>query len=243
MTRATTTTNTTTTSSSSAAAGTSSSGNGGTSSSGSSSSGSGSGSGSIAAEGGRSDAEFVALERRIFALETFLGSATNAVDVEGGHVGGWGNVPLVDVVSRLEKQLASLDPAGLDALRTKAAAARTELEAVGRAKTSAGDNKIIEAVKKVEDLHEQIQRVQAVAGDLPALVLRLKTLEAVHQGAASFAVRLQALERVAQGATEDLKSNSEVLGNLKQGLAENLAVIKGSIAQVDGRISKLSATS
>ncbi len=186
------------------------------------------------------DAEFIALERRIFALETFLGSAVNAVDVEGGQ--GWGHQPLVDVVARLEKQLASLDSAGLDALRVKAAAARAELEAVGKVKTSAGDMKVIDAVKKVEDLHEQIQRVQAVAGDLPALVLRLKTLEAVHQGAASFAVRLQELERVALGAAEDLKSNSEVLGNLKLGLAENLAVIKGSIAQVDGRISKLSVT-
>ena len=32
---------------------------------------------------------------------------------------------------------------------------------------------------------------QAVAADLPALVLRLKTLETVHRGAASFAARLQ----------------------------------------------------
>ena len=230
----------TTAPSSSGAGGISSSNTGGRGAASSSSSSGGSGGTESSSVG---DGEFIALERRIFALETFLGSNANALDVEGGQTGGWGALPLVDVVSRLETQLASLDPAALDALRAKAAAARTELEAVGRAKASAADQKIIDAIKKVEELHSQIQRVQAVAGDLPALVLRLKTLEAVHQGATSFAVRLRALEGVAQEAADDLKSNSEVLGNLKQGFAENLAAVKDNIAQVDLRISKLSATS
>ena len=97
-------------------------------------------------------------------------------------------------MTRLEKQFSLLDPAALDNLRTKAASAKVELESISRSKTSsqsASDMKMIEAVKKIDDLYEQVQKVQTVAEDLPALVLRLKTLEGVHQHATSFAVRLQ----------------------------------------------------
>ena len=108
--------------------------------------------------------------------------------------GNWNSLPLADLVTRLEKQFSLLDPAALDNLRTKAAAAKVELESISRTKSSsqsASETKMIEAVKKIDDLYDQVQKVQAVAEDLPALVLRLKTLENVHQHATTFAVRLQ----------------------------------------------------
>jgi Dynamitin len=112
-----------------------------------------------------------------------------------------------------------MDGPTLDALKVKAAALKTELEGVSNTKTkttTASEMKIIDAVRKVDDLYEKINRIQAVAADLPALVLRLKTLEAVHQTSAGFSARLNELEALARGASEDMKSNSEVLGNLKQ---------------------------
>ena len=108
--------------------------------------------------------------------------------------GNWNSLPLAELVTRLEKQFSMLDPAALDNLRTKAAAAKVELESISRTKSStqsASETKMIEAVKKIDDLYDQVQKVQAVAEDLPALVLRLKTLENVHQHATTFAVRLQ----------------------------------------------------
>lgn len=171
--------------------------------------------------------DMIELERRVFALEMFLGSATNAIDMEHSNsglpgifneviisisetsvlttscfyivlilsgCGNWNSLPLAELVTRLEKQFSLLDPAALDSLRTKAAAARVELESISRTKSSsqsASETKMIEAVKKIDDLYDQVQKVQAVAEDLPALVLRLKTLENVHQHATTFAVRLQ----------------------------------------------------
>ena len=41
------------------------------------------------------------------------------------------------------------------------------------------DLQVIESVKKVDDLYEKINRVQAVATDLPALVLRYYSLSTV----------------------------------------------------------------
>jgi hypothetical protein len=34
------------------------------------------------------------------------------------------------------------------------------------------DQKVVEAVKKIEDLHENVLKVQSVAADLPSLILR-----------------------------------------------------------------------
>lgn len=167
-------------------------------------------------------------------MESVLGSASNVLDCESTHAGslsisgqsgsavsgGGTTLPLINAIAKLEKRIALLDGPTLDALKAKATVLKSELEAAANAKTSrsttASEIKVIEAVRKVDDLYEKINRVQAVATDLPALVLRLKTLETVHQTSANFTQRLAELESIARGAAEDIKNNSEVLGNLKQ---------------------------
>ena len=61
------------------------------------------------------------MERRVFALETFLGSASSVLGSEGDSAiavgGGGGRLPLAALVARLEAQLASLDAPALEVLQ------------------------------------------------------------------------------------------------------------------------------
>ena len=172
--------------------------------------------------------EVVALERRVSALETMLGYASNLLDTEGSSrsSGGSSSFPLVETVSRLEKRVALLDPATLDTLRTKAGQLKSDLEAAQKIKGSAQEQQALAAAAKVDGLFERVERVRVAAEEVPALVLRLKTLEHVHSSAALFTQRLDQMERSVGSLSDELKSNGAVLASLSEGLKENVKTIK-----------------
>jgi hypothetical protein len=102
-----------------------------------------------------------ALEQRLFALETLLGSSANTLDMEGveGRQGGGGGVfPLAEGLARMERRVAALDNAALEKLRTAAGTLRVELEATNREKNKnlGPEHRVVEAVAKLDDLHQQV---------------------------------------------------------------------------------------
>jgi nuclear migration protein JNM1 len=180
--------------------------------------------------------EVVALERRVSALETMLGYASNLLDTEGSarsssSSSGSSSFPLVETVSRLEKRVALLDPATLDTLRTKAGQLKNDLEASQKIKGSAQEQQTLAAAAKVDGLFERVERVRVAAEEVPALVLRLKTLEHVHSSAALFTQRLDQMERSVGALSDELKSNGAVLASLSEGLKENVKTIKDIAAR------------
>ena len=178
--------------------------------------------------------EVVALERRVSALETMLGYASNLLDTEGSarsSSSGSSSFPLVETVSRLEKRVALLDPATLDTLRTKAGQLKSDLEASQKIKGSAQEQQMLAAAAKVDGLFERVERVRVAAEEVPALVLRLKTLEHVHSSAALFTQRLDQMERSVGALSDELKSNGAVLASLSEGLKENVKTIKDIAAR------------
>ena len=187
--------------------------------------------------------DVVALERRVSALETMLGHASNMLDAEGAQrgsllsgLGGSGTFPLVDAIVRLERRVAMTDPAVLDALRLKASQLKADLESttpksVGSGKTQQASehSQALEAARRVDDLCEQVEKVRIVADEAPALIVRLKTLERVHSAAAGFSQRLDALERSVGGLSAELQSNGQVLDSLQRGLADNSKTILANL--------------
>ena len=183
--------------------------------------------------------ELLSLERRVSALETMLGHASNVLDCEGSlslaQAAHGGTFPLVDTIVRLERRVALLDPATLEMLRTKSAALRTDLEATQKLKGSSQESQALEAARKVDDLFEQVERVKVVAEEAPALIVRLKTLESIHSSAALFTQRLEQMESSVCALTEELKSNGDVLGSLQVGLAENSKIFADNLRKLDGK--------
>ncbi len=82
------------------------------------------------------------LENRVFALETLLGSSSNAFDMESidiysksGKIDNISVFPLVDCLSRLEQRVSMMDEGTLESLRAKANSLRIELEGAVREKS------------------------------------------------------------------------------------------------------------
>ena len=145
-----------------------------------------------------------------------------------------------------------LDPGMLDAIKVKAAGMRVELEAAQKARSAAGagvaglggeQQRAVDAGKRMDELYEQVERIRGVAGDVPALVVRLKTLEQVHAGAASFASRLRGMEAAVGALGEELRANGQVLGSLREGLAENVIIMQQNVKLVNQRISEIAIES
>lgn len=183
------------------------------------------------------------IEKRIFSLETLLGSVSNSLDMEAvlGIPPKSSVFPLVQTLSRLERKVSMMDESVLETLKQKSVSLRAELDALAkdRAKAPASEQKAIEAAKKVSDLYDRVQRIDAVADDLPALLVRLKTLEGVHQQAGSVCARLKDLEDLTGRLRKDTSDHGLILSELKQGLAENIAIMQENMAVVDSRLSKL----
>lgn len=177
----------------------------------------------------------ISLERKVHHLETLLGSAANNNDVASSSRSPF---PLADAVTRLEERVALLDTAELEALRAKCEAVRSEIESTIKSKsTLAAESKIAEATKQLSSLLGLVDRVDGVVQDLPALVLRLKTLEQVHLSAATFSARLGQMEGEVRGLTGELSSNKEVLAALKQSVLENVATMQQNIAAVNNKLA------
>jgi len=190
-----------------------------------------------------------AFEKRLFSLETLLGAASNAIDIESAITGDYDNnkrisiFPLVEAVARMEKKVDALDEKTLESIRIKAATVRTELEAMNREKSrgaTATEQKAIDAAARINDLIERSKRVDAVASDLPSLLLRLKTLEKTHLAATTFAQRVDHMEVTVQEAQEQLMENREILNKLNDSLTSSLSIFKDNIDRIDARMAALS---
>lgn len=108
-----------------------------------------------------------------------------------------------------------LDPAYLDTLRTKAVALKADLEAATKSRANAVETRAIDAAKQLQDLYAEVKRLHGMADDLPTLVMRLKTLEAVHLSGAKAVQRLHDIECTAAGLADELRANKETLDTLR----------------------------
>ena len=154
----------------------------------------------------------MSLEKRVTILETLLGIASNETQLNlAGSRPFSSSFPLVEAISKLEQRMSMLDSSNLDALRVKANTLRGELESAAKLKSPLTvENRALEAAKKVEDLVEKVTKIEAVAEDLPVLVVRMKTLENIHLAASTFADRLNNMEGEVSTLAADVKSNNEV---------------------------------
>ena len=91
-------------------------------------------------------------------------------------------LPLVETVARLEKRLALVDSNTLEQIRQKASKLKEELERVVRTRQGMQlDSAMFNAIEKVDVLSMSLSKVEPIAEELPTVILRLKTLEKVHQ--------------------------------------------------------------
>jgi hypothetical protein len=195
----------------------------------------------------RSSASVTELEKRLFTLESMLGTTSNLLDIESvgdGYEETRGSVfPLVDCVARMERRVDTLDERTLESIRNKAIAVQSELEAMNREKgrgASVAEQKAMDAAAAVDDLVKRAKRADAVAKEVPPLLVRLKTLEGTHVAATTFAQRLETLEVAVNQTSDVVSENGEILKTLRQSITSSISIFKDNIDRVDARIESLS---
>jgi hypothetical protein len=135
----------------------------------------------------------------------------------------------------MEQKVLFLDGSATEALRGRLSVYKHELEATLAAKSRANtlpETKLLEAVKKLDDLHANTQKLLGAYHDLPALVLRLKTLEAVHLSASNAMKQLQRLDDTVTSFDAEVQGNKTTLSTISDGLSQNMEEIRTAMKSV-----------
>ena len=182
------------------------------------------------------------LERRISRLETLLGYASSLVDNHNNATSLSQNpyaptFPLLQTIIKLEEAVSFLNHQQIDNIRSKVTLLKLELETTLKSKTNLNELKLMELYKKVESFVDKVEHLDVISKDLPQLIVRLKTLETVHQQSALFAQRLQMLEKDVKSTKVELSSNRELIDELKSSLVNNLKVMQENVRMVEKRLS------
>jgi hypothetical protein len=182
------------------------------------------------------------LENRIALLEKQLGENVSEPAHADVMVNG-----VVPTIAKLEGQLKALDPAYMDGIIRRVDHLNTELDSV--TKKAGGQLKALDPTllkegshaKKVDQLFEKMQRVDAVAPSLEGLLARLQDLKGLHEESANFSQRLNQVESGQADVTQLLKTDTELLSEVKGSLAENMATIQANVASIDKRMEEIAA--
>lgn len=190
--------------------------------------------------------EEMTVNKRLALLESVLGSASNVLDVEAVHGVTPKNkvFPLADAIIAMEQRLALLDENNLDLLKNRTKALKIELEAVSKMSQSPqalAEQKMAaeSAWRKVSELHDKLKALETVVDDLPELVVRLKSLEEIHQAAGSFTQRVTEMEAAALNIDKQLASNRELLESAKKAMKDSAAAMQANVSDVEARIAAL----
>lgn len=147
---------------------------------------------------------------------------------------------LQTAVTQLQRRLSVLDSQKLDAIRSGAQKAMSEVEAVLQKKgqlEGVSSNPVLD--RKANELYEFCHRWSAVAPSLPALVSRLQSLQALHQESGSFASRLAALEQRQEELATLLDSTTTAVQDLSKGLQENMTIVRDSMRGLEQKMAQV----
>ena len=92
---------------------------------------------------------------------------------------------------------------------------------------------------KIDVLHSQIHTIVPLLDQLPALLLRMETLQDVHVEATSVLNRVYDTEYRQTMLLEKFDENKEILISLKNNLKENVERMTQNIEIIDQRICSL----
>jgi len=94
-------------------------------------------------------------------------------------------------------------------------------------------------LRKVSEVYEFMKKLEPLFPVLPTVVDRLLSLKMLHEEAVNFQQSLTQVESVQSRLDQSLATHSQLLKDIKDGLARNIASTQSSLQQFEERISKL----
>lgn len=176
------------------------------------------------------------------------GSENTGKDFAAGGEGGLGSLvlstralPLVEALAKVERQATLLDANAIETLRQRLVLLKAEWDDFKKERLKLANSLERDAgshFRRVEALHEQLQRLAPLSGDLPQLVARLRVLQELHGQSLRFGQRLGELEGGQNALRQLLQGTAQSLGEMKESLRENVMQVEANVREVDRRLAE-----
>ncbi|KZO93415.1 hypothetical protein CALVIDRAFT_566644 [Calocera viscosa TUFC12733] len=197
--------------------------------------------------------DFVALDRRLFQIESLLGS--NTISSSEPHP-----PPLVPTITRLSSQISLLtQPRHMDGLSRRLKTLLSDLERydqhvhpsqqapaanpgwpTGRSRQPTGPAQEEKpAQQNTQQLMQFLGRLDPLLPTLPPLLLRLRSLSALHASAATFGSRLKEAEEREKAMEAGLEELEAAVDGLEKGMGENRDRVERNVSVLEERVQGL----
>lgn len=171
------------------------------------------------------------LEQRLDRLETLLGTAPNKVTPLTSELA---SQSLLSAVSLLTAKAKLMDPGMLDQIDSRLAGVSQKLAQLGEKKETLEHH---DKLKKVTELYDMVDKWNGYS--LSGIVERLATLKDLHTKAMEFRQALKQLEDAQEQMTGQLKTESDLLKQVKSTAENNLTAIQSNYESLSARMKAL----
>ncbi|ETW80465.1 hypothetical protein HETIRDRAFT_123022 [Heterobasidion irregulare TC 32-1] len=188
--------------------------------------------------------ELAEMDRRVGEVEKLIGSSSTSLDEASPMP-----TPLLLLLSRLNTQVTVLtQPRHLDNISRRLKLLLSDLDRVSSAnqqhrRQSHHNEAAIPPNAAPSALQEQITpiltRLVPSLPHIPHILMRLRTLSALHTSAAEFQSTLEGLEEEQKKAREALEELSRALDSVEGSLDENRKLVEGNVSGLEERVQSL----
>mmetsp|Transcript_71097 Transcript_71097/g.167580 ORF Transcript_71097/g.167580 Transcript_71097/m.167580 type:complete len:374 (+) Transcript_71097:3-1124(+) len=170
----------------------------------------------------------VTLERQVAVLEKRLGN--------GDLAGLYPN--LCHAVDDLTTRLSLVQPGRLERVKTQLLKYDQDASALRKrrddAKRDGADTQMEEP--QLERVLAAAEKCNEMAGQLPVVISRLRSLRALHETAASAQTHISRMATEQETMTKTMATQAQVVEEVKASLLENMATVGSNVAALEARI-------
>jgi len=172
------------------------------------------------------------LSSRLAALEASVGFSADQMSMLTMETG---KKSISQAVQVLSAKTTLMDPSKLDHIEGRLGALQQKLGFLQESKSTL-DN---ESMAKVDYMLSTVERSKPLYATLPEVVVRMESLQNLHQQAADFSRSLVELETVQSQLSVQMGNNLSLLSSTKDKFSTNLENINQNFASLFERIDKL----
>ncbi|KAG7446414.1 uncharacterized protein BT62DRAFT_919715 [Guyanagaster necrorhizus] len=178
----------------------------------------------------------VEMDERVGQLEKLVGSSTTALDELSPLP-----PPLVPLITRLNAQLTLLtQPRHIDSISRRLKLLLSDLDrTAAHSHRRQGSQSTAVGATTAEQLVPLLNRLGSSLPQIPHVLVRLRTLSALHGAAGEFETTLKGLEEGQREVKDRLAELEGAVEGVLKGLEENRGVVKGNVESLEGRMNRL----
>jgi len=173
------------------------------------------------------------LMNRLNRLELLLGPNHEKMTYLSAETG---QKSLTDAIRSMNSKISLLEPSHIDQVEGRLGLLVQRLNTVSE---KFGALEEADKLRKVSEVYEFMKKLEPLFPVLPTVVDRLLSLKMLHEEAVNFQQSLTQVESVQSRLDQSLATHSQLLKDIKDGLARNIASTQSSLQQFEERISKL----